>query len=92
MINVQRLLNSKSGQIAISIILGFGLATLFRQVCKDKNCITFHGPVISADDIYKHDDKCQKYSLESVKCDTTKKIIDMENRPDIHKKSFLGIL
>lgn len=90
--NVQRLLNSKSGQIAISIILGFGLATLFRQVCKDKNCITFHGPVISADDIYKHDEKCQKYSLESAKCDSTKKIVDMEEHTDKPKRAFFGIL
>ena len=89
---MQRLLNSKSGQIAISIILGFGLATLFRQVCKDKNCITFHGHVISPDDIYKHDETCQKYSLESVKCDSTKKIIDIEERADKAKKPFFGIL
>ena len=92
MINMQRLLNSKSGQIAISIILGFGLATLFRQVCKDKNCITFHGPVISEEDVYKHDEKCQTYSLASAKCDSTKKIIDIEERTDKAKKAFFGIL
>ena len=44
---VQRLLNSKMGKVALSIILGFGLATLFRKVCTDKNCIVFNGPVIS---------------------------------------------
>lgn len=92
MVNVQRLLHSKSGQIIISVVLGFGLATLFRKVCKDKNCITFHGPVISEQDVYKHDEKCQKYVLESAKCNPTKKIIDMEERTDKPKKAFFGII
>jgi hypothetical protein len=90
--NLQRLLNSDTGRIIISVVLGFGLATLFRKVCKDKNCITFHGPVISENDIYKHDEKCQKYVLQSSKCDSTKKIIDIENRSDVAKKNFLGII
>jgi hypothetical protein len=90
--NLQRLLNSDTGRIIISVVLGFGLATLFRKVCKDKNCITFHGPVISENDIYKHDEKCQKYVLESGKCDSTKKIIDIEKRTDVAKKNFLGII
>ena len=92
MMNVQRLLNSDTGKIVISIILGFGLATLFRKICKDKNCITFHGPVISETDIYKHDEKCQKYTIQSTKCDNTKQIIDIEKRTDIAKKNFLGII
>jgi hypothetical protein len=90
--NLQRLLNSDTGRIVLSFLLGFGLATLFRKVCKDKNCITFHGPVISETDIYKHDEKCQKYVLQSSKCDSTKKIIDIENRTDVAKKNFLGII
>jgi hypothetical protein len=90
--NLHRLLNSDSGKIIISVVLGFGLATLFRKVCKDKNCITFHGPVISENDIYKHDEKCQKYTLQSSKCDSTKQIINIENRTDVAKKHFFGII
>jgi hypothetical protein len=90
--NLHRLLNSESGKIIISVVLGIGLATLFRKVCTDKNCITFHGPVISEDDIYKHDEKCQKYALQSSKCDPTKKIIDIEHRADVAKKNFFGII
>lgn len=90
--NLQRLLNSESGKFVISIVLGLGLATLFRKVCTDKNCISFHGPVISEEDIYKHDEKCQKYVLQSTKCDSTKKIIDIEQRTDIPKKKILGII
>ena len=32
------------GRIIISIIWGFGLATLFRKICKGKNCIILKAP------------------------------------------------
>ena len=52
---------------------------LFRKVCNDKNCIVFNGPIISDIDgkIYKHGDKCYKYSTSPDKCDTTKKIVNI---------------
>jgi len=91
--HLQRLLNSKMGKVALSLILGFGLATLFRKVCTDKNCIVFNGPVISEEDIYKHDEKCMKYTMQSTSCDNSKKTIDIEKRNDIKpKKTFFGIL
>ena len=44
--NFQRLLNTEYGRNIISIFLGLGLASLFRKVCTDKNCIIFNGPII----------------------------------------------
>lgn len=81
--NFKRLLNTPIGQVFISIILGLGLATLFRKACEGKNCINFHGPVISEFDgkIYKHGEKCYKYSVSPASCDSTKRIIDMEEMP-----------
>jgi hypothetical protein len=74
------------GKILLSIILGLGLASLFRKVCTDKNCINFHGPVI--EDIegktYKHGTKCYKYTAQSEKCDSTKKIVDIGEK--VNKK------
>lgn len=68
------------GKMFISILLGLGLATLFRKVCKDKNCIVFNGPVISEIDgkVYKVDDKCYTYTSETQTCDNDRKrIIDI---------------
>jgi hypothetical protein len=61
----------------MSILLGLGLASLFRTVCKDKDCIIFHAPPLEEikDKIYKYDNKCYKYTTKSVVCDKTKKII-----------------
>ena len=38
---IKQLINSKEGKYIISVVLGLGLATLFREVCKDKTCIVF---------------------------------------------------
>ena len=35
---IRRLLNGAFGRGIISILLGLGLSTLFRKVCKDRNC------------------------------------------------------
>jgi hypothetical protein len=84
MLNIKRLLNTDLGRFFISVIIGIGLATLFRKSCNDKNCIAFHGPVISdiENKIYKHGNKCYKYSPLSEKCDSTKRIIDITTTMD----------
>ena len=63
--NFNRLLNTKLGVFFISIILGLGLATLFRKVCNDKSCIIFNGPIISdfEDKIYEYDAKPDRVVL-----------------------------
>ena len=44
MINFSKFLHSQNCRYMMSIILGFGLASLFRVVCKENNCILFHAP------------------------------------------------
>ena len=41
--HLSKFLHTQSGKMLMSIILGFGLASLFRTVCKEKNCIIFTG-------------------------------------------------
>ena len=36
---IKQIINSSEGKYIISIILGLGLATMFRQVCNNKTCI-----------------------------------------------------
>jgi hypothetical protein len=79
--NFKRLLDTPIGISCISIILGLGLATLFRKVCTDKNCIIFNGPVITdvQDKIYQYNDKCYQYTIEPTSCDQSKKIVDIKS-------------
>lgn len=78
--NIIKLLKTTYGKNIISIILGLGLSTLFRNICKNKNCIDFYGPNI--DDIkkkiYKYDNKCYKFKPISKKCNEQKKIINFK--------------
>lgn len=78
--NFVRLLNSKTGQMLISIILGLGLASLFRTVCTDGTCLQFNGPVISEVDgkTYQFGEYCYKYDLFPVRCDSTRKTVEMD--------------
>lgn len=73
--NIKRLLNTPLGRVLMSIVLGLGLATMFRHVCNGKNCINFNGPVISELDgkIYKFSDVCYENKIKSAKCDINKK-------------------
>jgi hypothetical protein len=79
--NFKRLLNTKIGIMFISIMLGLGLAVLFRKVCNEKDCLIFKGPNIS--DVngktYQFGDSCYKYNTVSGKCDSKKKILEFSN-------------
>jgi hypothetical protein len=88
--NFKRLLNTPIGIAFISILLGIGLATLFRKVCNDKNCIVFNGPVLNTvtDKTYKFGEKCYKYDIEPAKCDSNKRIIDIASPIDENGKQI----
>ncbi len=69
---LDKLFKTKEGVIIVSIILGLGLASVFRQVCKGSNCIIIKGP--SIDEVtrhtYKIDKDCYKYSPVVVECES----------------------
>jgi hypothetical protein len=69
--------HSETGKHMLSIILGLGLASLFRTVCKEKNCIIFKAPPLAdiKDKVFKQNGKCYKYTPVSTKCDASKKIV-----------------
>jgi hypothetical protein len=74
---IRRLIYSEFGSIVMSIILGLGLATLFRKVCKDRNCMRFQGPSINKikGQIFKYQNKCYSYEPNITKCNNNRKII-----------------
>jgi hypothetical protein len=75
-----KFVHSERGRIIMSILLGLGLATLFRTVCKDNDCIVFHAPPLDdfKDKIYKNNDKCVKYTPVATKCSLNTKTIAFE--------------
>lgn len=72
---ISDILKSKQGVIVVSIILGLGLASLFRQVCKGPHCVVVKGP--NPEEInnyfYKVSGECYKYQPNIVDCESKDK-------------------
>ena len=76
---ISKFFKTDTGKILLSIILGLGLASLFKKICNDKkNCLLFKAPslVELENNVFKYDNSCIKYKSNLVKCDNDKKIIN----------------
>jgi hypothetical protein len=81
--HLDRFINSPTGKVLTSIILGIGLASLFRMSCKGKNCVILNAPPIDEikNKVYQYESNptdCFKYEVTSIKCDKNKKIYSYE--------------
>jgi hypothetical protein len=65
-----KLFKTKTGRILISIILGFGLAMIFRRSCKGRSCIIYNAPDPNEikNKTYRFDGKCVKLNPTAVMC------------------------
>jgi hypothetical protein len=82
---VKNLMHTNMGKIILSVLLGLGFATLFRQVCNSKDCYRFIGPQHNAlrDKIFATDsDKTQCYTLveENIQCGTKSKTLEFSTK------------
>ena len=67
---LKNLSKSDSGKTIISVIVGLGIAALFRKVCNDRSCIIIKGPPIESitNNVFSMDGKCYKYRAKSTSC------------------------
>lgn len=74
---LDKFVHSQTGKILMSILLGLGLATFFRAVCKGRNCKIVSSPPLEEleDQIYKFDEKCYKMEKNPVNCDKSQNIV-----------------
>ena len=94
MFNIKRLLYTPVGKVLISIILGLGLASLFRKTCEGKDCISFRGPIIEdvSGRIFQYGDECYTYKQRATKCDAEKKIVELSSKEDRENGALNPIL
>ena len=73
--NLKQLIYSPTGKVFISILLGLGLATMFRKACNERNCLKFVGPSVKElkENTYKFNDKCYTFKTTAETCSKTKK-------------------
>lgn len=76
-LHLSKFVHSQSGKYIMSILLGFGLASFFRTVCKNRNCLQFSAAPLDnfTKNIYKNENKCYTYVAHATKCSKDKKII-----------------
>jgi hypothetical protein len=74
---LDKFVHCQTGKIIMSIILGIGLATFFRSVCKGRNCKIISAPPIEEleDQIYKFDEKCYKLEKNVINCKNNKNTV-----------------
>jgi hypothetical protein len=72
-------IHTRNGQYIISFILGIGLASLFRKVCKDRNCLIFKAPDFDevTKNVYNYENKCYSFSKSSAQCGKTEREINV---------------
>lgn len=74
---LDKFVHSKTGKVLMSVLLGIGLATLFRVACKGKRCRLVRSPPIEEieEQTYSFDDKCYKFEKNAINCDKNKKTV-----------------
>lgn len=79
-LNLGKFVHTERGKYLMSILLGFGLASLFRAVCKGDTCIEFRAAPLddTKGKIYKSGRKCVKYNPVATKCSANAKIVSFE--------------
>lgn len=67
---ILNIMNTEYGSVVISVLLGLGLASFFKKVCKDGRCVIIKGPPINEvnKNIYKINEECYKYTPFATKC------------------------
>tara|TARA_B110000438_G_C15490829_1_gene511347 strand:+ start:363 stop:602 length:240 start_codon:yes stop_codon:yes gene_type:complete len=71
---LKRFFQTETGKIIMSILLGLGIATLFRKTCRGSNCIKFKAPSKKQidDTTYKYGENCFNYKIKTTDCDSKK--------------------
>ena len=75
--HLSKFVHSKTGKYVMSVLLGFGLACLFRKVCEGKDCMIIHAPPLDEieNKVYKQNNKCYTYKPLSVTCEKGKHFV-----------------
>lgn len=77
MTQLKKIMNSRGGIVLCSVILGLGLACIFKVSCDSKNCLIYIGPDFSEKKIIKYNNKCYEPTENIKPCDTNKQIISL---------------
>jgi hypothetical protein len=75
MLKIKKMLETRTGIVIFSIVLGLGLSSVFKSCCDSGNCIVYKAPDFSKTKIIKYNNKCYEANEQIQTCDTNKKIV-----------------
>jgi hypothetical protein len=80
---MKSIINSSRGKYVFSLLLGLGLATIFRRSCTSNNCLLFKAPNLDQikNKIFSYNNKCYSFKEKPVSCN-----INNQVNLDIHNK------
>jgi hypothetical protein len=79
---IERILHRPGGNIALSVLLGAGLAAIFHKTCNDGSCTVYVAPK-QRDVLLKqfaYDDQCYEYEAHDVACNDPSKTFIVQSR------------
>ena len=82
--SLKEFVGSTRGKYVFSILLGLGLATLFKKACSSRDCLVFKAPSLSEikNKIFKHNNDCYKFEEQTVTCNDSDNNDDTMNNDD----------
>ena len=74
--SLEKWLEHDSIAVLLSCIVGFGIAALFRPMCKGGDCVVLRGPPVNEmrDVVYQIGGKCHEFKPKAVACPTDPKV------------------
>jgi hypothetical protein len=70
MIDIKQMYKSEKGVFLLSIVLGLGVAGLFKMSCDSRSCLIYKAPNLNEKRQIKVNQKCYDVSEEMVDCDS----------------------
>ena len=69
-IPIKEIINSTRGKYLFSVLLGLGLATIFRKACNSRNCLLFKAPTLEKikGKVFGYNNKCYKFVEKATSC------------------------
>ncbi len=77
MLKIKKFIGSESGIFVLSVILGLGLACIFKMSCDSRSCVVYKAPDYSEKKIVKYNSKCYTPTEHMETCDPNKEIIGL---------------
>ena len=72
----------------LSLVIGFGIACIFRPLCKGPECVILRGPPVNdiRGSVYQYGSKCVEFNAKPVPCpaDKTVSVVETMSFAEIH--------